>query len=115
MKTSVKRVYDYTETAGRSAILVDRLWPRGINKEKLKGVVWLKILTPSSELRSWFHQDKVARHDIFSKKYLAELEANKGKVEIALSDLGEHLTLLTAVKDIECSHIPTLQTFLKKL
>lgn len=112
MKTQVERVYDIS-TIPKNAVLVDRLWPRGISKEKLHGVPWLKELTPSRELLKWFHEDREKRWEKFSEKYCAELQENSEEVRAALKTCHNKMVLLTAVKDIEKSHIPTLQKYLE--
>lgn len=53
----IKRVYDDPDAADGYRVLVDRLWPRGMKKERLKYDVWEKDITPSPELRRWFHED----------------------------------------------------------
>ena len=113
MQITVKRVYDTAEKNDGFRILVDRLWPRGVSKEEAKIDRWLKEIAPSSELRSWFHTNKDQRFEVFSKKYrqeLSELPLN------ALAELKDKdiVTLVTAVKDVEQSHIPTLKAFLEK-
>ena len=107
----VKRVYDKAEKFDGKRVLVDRLWPRGVSKKKAKIDIWAKELTPSNELREWFHDDREKRFAEFSKRYSVEL---RGKVEDAkeISKLQRY-TLITAVKDLEHSHIPTLVKFLE--
>src|SRR3546814_16697497 len=56
-------------------ILVDRLWPRGLSKEKLGDVAWVRDVAPSDALRKWFGHDP-AKWDGFRKRYFAELDAN---------------------------------------
>lgn len=53
----IKRVYEEPDATDGYRVLVDRLWPRGIKKEHLKYDVWEKDITPSPELRKWFHED----------------------------------------------------------
>ncbi|HOB26063.1 MAG TPA: DUF488 family protein, partial [Bacilli bacterium] len=54
MKTIIKRVYDFNGDNNSIKVLVDRIWPRGIKKEKLNVDIWAKELAPSNELRKWF-------------------------------------------------------------
>jgi len=78
----IKRVYvESSEDDGRR-ILVDRLWPRGLTKEKAKVDLWLKDIAPSNELRKWFGHDP-QRWPEFKRRYAEELRA-----------LGEPLALL---------------------
>ncbi len=114
MKIEVKRIYDAKHTKDGTRILVDRLWPRGIAKNDAKLDLWLKELTPSNELRKWFHTDKEGRYKEFTKKYRSELGQNKDKI-ISVLPKSKKITLITSVKDVHSSHIPTLKTFLEKM
>ena len=71
----IKRIYeDYSKTDGYR-ILIDRLWPRGISKERAKIDLWIKEIAPSHDLRKWYsHNSEKAKQ--FQKKYIAELEGN---------------------------------------
>ncbi|MEU2022774.1 DUF488 family protein [Streptomyces sp. NPDC016469] len=114
----VRRVYDGVEEGDGTRVLVDRLWPRGVSKEKAAIDRWLKDLTPSDELRSWYHEDRSAtRYDTFVERYRAELS---GPAEAAAVDElaglvreGGPVTLVTAVKDVEHSHVPVLADHLE--
>ena len=72
----LKRVYDPPEKEDGARVLVDRLWPRGLRKEKAALALWLKDVAPSAELRQWFGHDP-ARFPEFSRRYRLELEANE--------------------------------------
>ena len=110
------RVYDYQPPL--PAVLVDRLWPRGISKVRLAGVEWAKDVTPSTGLRQWFHQDPAARYDEFCQRYRAELAQPEIQPALqALRDLHQQhgsLILLTAAKDVAHSHLPVLQAVLEQ-
>ncbi|NEC69611.1 DUF488 family protein [Streptomyces sp. SID9727] len=70
----VRRVYDGVEEGDGTRVLVDRLWPRGVSREKAAIDRWLKDLTPSDELRTWYHEDRSGtRYDAFVERYRAEL------------------------------------------
>lgn len=70
----VRRVYEPKEDGDGTRVLVDRLWPRGESREKAAIDKWLKDITPSNELRDWYHQDRTAtRYDAFVERYRAEL------------------------------------------
>lgn len=72
MATAIKRVYEAVSRADGARVLVDRLWPRGLSKERAQIDEWLRDLAPSDDLRRWYH----ARPDhwlTFRKKYLKEL------------------------------------------
>jgi uncharacterized protein YeaO (DUF488 family) len=81
MKLNIKRVYDAADTTDGKRILVDRLWPRGLTKEKAKVDLWLKEIAPSSGLRKWFGHDP-EKWDEFKKRYSKELQENKETVSI---------------------------------
>ncbi|GIG71120.1 DUF488 domain-containing protein [Phytomonospora endophytica] len=107
----VRRVYDDPAFDDGVRVLVDRLWPRGLSKDRAHIDRWPKELTPSTELRRWYHEAPADRHGEFVGRYRAELDAD-GLAE-PLRDLREAaakgtVTLLTAVKDIEASHVPVL-------
>jgi len=114
MIISVKRAYDAPKKSDGLRVLVDRLWPRGVTKAKAQIDLWAKNVAPSTALRTWFHGDPEERYGAFTKKYRAELAANKAEIR-ALLKTHATATLVTAVKDIEHSHIPTLKKFLSSL
>jgi uncharacterized protein YeaO (DUF488 family) len=72
----IKRVYKSAEENDGYRILVDRLWPRGISKEKAKLDIWIKDIAPSNNLRKWFNHDPT-RWDEFQNKYKEELRDKK--------------------------------------
>ena len=79
-------------------------------------IAWPKEITPSNELRSWFHEDPDKRFKDFEKKYKAELQAQKAVVRNSVKPYKtKKVMLVTAVKDMQHSHIPTLISFLGKL
>lgn len=110
---NIKRIYDSPSESDGRRILVDRLWPRGVSKENARIDEWYKDLTPSTELRKWFHEDVKKRFDEFEKKYQKELDESEPAQELKQEIKEKHTTLVTSVKDIEHSHIPTLIAFLQ--
>ena len=80
MKIQIKRAYDNPSENDGYRILVDRLWPRGISKEKAKIDYWAKALAPSNELRRWYGHDP-EKWSEFKSRYFAELDANPGSVK----------------------------------
>lgn len=72
---AIKRVYEEPKESDGTRILVDRLWPRGLTKEKARVDVWLKDAAPSNELRKWFGHDP-AKWAEFQKRYVAELKTH---------------------------------------
>jgi uncharacterized protein YeaO (DUF488 family) len=115
MAIKTKRIYEPAEKADGNRLLADRLWPRGISKQQAEITFWAKDLTPTDELRKWVHADKEKRWKEFEKKYAAELEQNKAGIKALLAGFKGDITLVTAVKEIEHSHIPTLVSFLRKI
>ena len=112
---TIKRVYEpYNEDDG-IRVLVDRLWPRGISKEKAKIDYWMKNLAPSNELRKWFGHDP-EKFAEFQKAYLKELQNPDLAPEIAkMLELGkkEKITLLYGKKDTMHNQAVVLKKFLE--
>jgi uncharacterized protein YeaO (DUF488 family) len=108
----IKRVYDTPDKADGMRVLVDRLWPRGLRKEKAAVALWLKEIAPSTELREWFGHDP-ARWTEFGHRYRAELARNDGAVAqlASLSTLGP-MTLLYAAHDTEHNQAIVLSAYL---
>ena len=96
----VKRIYDPVEKEDGFRILVDRLWPRGLSKDKAKIDIWLKELAPSNELRKWFAHDP-AKYDDFQGRYEKELQAKKELIDKLrkLEQEEKIVTLLYSAKD----------------
>ncbi|MEV4416899.1 DUF488 family protein [Catellatospora sp. NPDC049609] len=112
----MRRVYDEPSPDDGRRVLVDRLWPRGLAKEQAKVDDWPKDLTPSSELRRWYHEAPDERHAEFVTRYEAELAAPAAQQ--ALHGLRAAVrqgpvTLLTAVKEIPHSHVEVLARHLR--
>lgn len=102
MTVAIKRVYDPASRGDGSRVLVDRLWPRGLTKEKAALDEWLRDLAPSDELRHWYHA-RPEQWDSFRKKYLKELsrpDCQEGLGRLyELSLKKKPLTLLFASKN----------------
>ncbi len=79
MKLKIRRVYEKPSEDDGKRILVDRLWPRGLTKEKAAVDLWLKEIAPGTELRKWFGHDP-AKWKEFQKRYHQELKKNKEQV-----------------------------------
>jgi uncharacterized protein YeaO (DUF488 family) len=73
---NTKRVYDKPAKSDGFRVLVDRLWPRGLTKEKARVDLWMKEIGPSDELRKWFHHESPDWPE-FKKRYLTELKEKK--------------------------------------
>ncbi|GGU56430.1 DUF488 domain-containing protein [Streptomyces daghestanicus] len=114
MTVRVRRVYDPPEPDGGPRVLVDRLWPRGLKKEAAHVDEWPKALTPSTELRRWYHAGEGSFEE-FARRYEAELTAPEAAE--ALDGVRERaragtVTLLTAAKDVDHSHAAVLARLL---
>ena len=72
----LKRAYEPADASDGFRIYIDRLWPRGLSHETFHYDLWDKDIAPSTELREWFHADATDRWPEFSRKYMAELDAN---------------------------------------
>ncbi|MEZ7695718.1 DUF488 domain-containing protein [Prevotella jejuni] len=109
----IKRAYAPVEDTDGYRILVDRLWPRGISKEKAKIDLWLKSVAPSNDLRKWFGHDP-ERFPEFSKRYQAELEES-GALDELRATIKDHpnTTLLFAAHDEEHNNAVVLQHLLE--
>ncbi len=108
----IKRVYDPPGADDGLRILIDRLWPRGLAKSKLKLDAWPKHLSPSSGLRKWYQHDP-EKFAEFRKRYVAELKAQgEGLDELRAAIKGETVTLLTATKELDLSHATVLRDLL---
>jgi uncharacterized protein YeaO (DUF488 family) len=112
MKLKIKRVYEKPEKADGTRILVDRLWPRGLSKEKAAVDLWLKEIAPSTELRKWFGHDP-QKWDEFQKRYRAELKANEEAVQRLRDEMKKGMvTLVYGAKDEEHNDAVVLKEFL---
>lgn len=115
MKIKVKRVYDKAEKGDGVRLLADRLWPRGLKKDKAAIDGWIKELTPSAGLRKWFHANPKERGTAFKKRYRAELKKQRPSISRFQSKYKyDTVTLVTSVKDVDRSHIPVLLATLRK-
>ncbi|MFD1936558.1 MULTISPECIES: DUF488 domain-containing protein [Nonomuraea] len=111
----VRRVYEAPEQADGARVLVDRIWPRGMTKEKAHLDEWCKQVAPSTELRKWYGHDP-ERFAEFSLRYRAELEDPQRAAALEhLRDLakGRTLTLLTATRHPDISEAEVLAELLR--
>lgn len=109
-----KRVYEKEAKTDGCRVLVDRLWPRGVKKESLHYDLWEKDVTPSSDLRKWYHEDLAGHWSEFAKKYRKELEKSDAvKAFLEKIKTEKTVTLLYAAKDETQNHALILQKFLE--
>jgi uncharacterized protein YeaO (DUF488 family) len=112
LNVKAKRVYDDPGPADGMRILVDRLWPRGLTKERAHVDLWLRDIAPSTELRKRFAHDP-RRWNEFSKLYLEELRDN-ALVEVLRSHAQRGaVTLLYAARDVDHNEAVVLLEVLK--
>ncbi|MBJ6750144.1 DUF488 domain-containing protein [Geomonas anaerohicana] len=109
----LKRIYDEAAAQDGVRVLVDRLWPRGISKDKAHLDRWEKELAPSDELRHWFGHDPEKWQE-FRARYRKELEGQGTLIEeLAALAAGKTLTLLYAAKDEEHNNAVVLKEILE--
>src|SRR3546814_741136 len=109
-----KRAYLPPDVEDGTRTLVDRLWPRGLSKEKLGDVAWVRDVAPSDALRKWFGHDP-AKWDGFRKRYFAELDANPDGVAAlrkAMAPKGRN-TLLFGTREEEHNNAVALCEYLR--
>lgn len=113
-KIHLKRVYDEPSPDDGLRVLVERLWPRGLSKERAKVDVWLKAIAPTTELRNWFHHDP-EKWDEFCEKYHSEMEKNVVAVEeLERLIAAGKVTLVYAARDQEHNGAFALKEFLER-
>ena len=110
---TIKRIYDEPGDSDGFRILVDRLWARGMTKEKAKVDLWLKDVAPSTELRKWFAHDP-ARWTEFQTRYREELRANKEQFSLLKQEASKGpVTLVYGAKDQQHNEAVILQELLR--
>lgn len=115
-EVQVRRVYEAPSRQDGARVLVDRIWPRGLSKEKAALDEWCKGVAPSTELRKWYAHDP-ERFAEFGRRYRAELkDPDRADALAHLRDLAKKrkLTLLTATKQADISEAVVLADLLKK-
>lgn len=111
-----KRIHDAPSDDDGLRVLVDRLWPRGVSKEKAALDSWPKQVTPSTELRKAVHAEEIS-WESFETSYRKELEADDAQAaleELRLAAEDGTVTLLTAVKDPTGAHVGVLLRVLQQ-
>jgi len=109
----IKRIYEPVDSDDGRRVLVDRIWPRGISRERAALDAWMPDVAPSNELRAWFAHDP-DRWDEFQARYRVELARNPHLDELAaLADRGP-LTLLYSARDTDHNQAVALAAVLKR-
>jgi len=110
-----RRLYDPEEPGEGIRVLVDRLWPRGISKEKAGWDKWVRDAAPSDQLRKWYNHDP-AKWEEFKQLYENELADKQVLLKELLRLESEHetLTLLYSSKEKEINNAIALKEFLVK-
>ncbi|WP_396019986.1 DUF488 domain-containing protein [Bifidobacterium asteroides] len=113
-QVDIKRIYEQAADEDGVRILVDRLWPRGVSKERAALSGWLKDVAPSPDLRRWWHHDP-DRFEDFARRYCIELDDNPA-LEDLLSIAREHdrTTLVYAAKDPAVNHALILRDYVRQ-
>ena len=109
-----RRIYEPVEPEDGFRILVDRLWPRELKRENAAFDEWLKNISPSNELRTWYGH-RPERWTEFEERYQGELtspEAVRERERLREIAASGTLTLLTATPAIETSHLAVLRKLL---
>ncbi len=114
LSVTLKRVYDEPAASDGTRVLVERLWPRGISKERAHIDLWLKDVAPSTGLRKWFNHDP-QKFPEFRRRYETELKSEAAQEALArLREIAEegHLTPVFAARDVDCSNAVVLRDLL---
>jgi uncharacterized protein YeaO (DUF488 family) len=111
----LKRAYDPAEPTDGFRVLVDRLWPRGVSKEKAHIDVWLRDIAPSTELRKWFGHDPQKWRE-FQRRYGAELKTKTPLLKKLLADAaGRDITLVYASREQQYNNVTVLKEVLQEV
>lgn len=118
MELRRKRAYDTAEASDGFRVLVDRLWPRGVSKERAAIDLWAKGTAPSPELRREWHAAADSEWDVYADRYRAQLAGESAPALQALADeLRQHpvVTLVYAAHDPMHNHAVVLEEALQRL
>ncbi len=114
VSVALKRAYDEPAASDGTRVLVERLWPRGLSKERAHIDLWLKDVAPSTELRQWFHHEP-EKFAEFRRRYEAELKSQDGQEALAkLYEMARQgkVTLVFAARDVDHSNAAVLRDLL---
>ncbi len=116
MAVALKRAYEKPSLSDGTRVLVDRLWPRGLSKEKARIDLWLRELAPSKELGRWFHT-RPAQWPMFRKKYLRELNNPEAREPLEklyeLADKRKNVTLVFSSRNADHNNAVVLKELLE--
>ncbi|GAB2852519.1 DUF488 domain-containing protein [Actinoallomurus bryophytorum] len=113
MTVLIRRVYEHADPADGFRVYVDRLWPRGLSRERAAIDLWLKDIGPSAGLREWF--DRADRFAEFSARYTAELDHDPAVGELVrIARANPVVTLLYRARSTERNHAAVLAAFLNR-
>ena len=111
---NVKRVYEPTSKTDGFRVLVDRVWPRGVTKQRANVDLWLKSVAPSTQLRKWFDHDP-RKWSEFKNRYFAELDAGPpGLDELVSRATASAVTLIFSARNEEYNQAVALREYLRK-
>jgi uncharacterized protein YeaO (DUF488 family) len=112
----IRRIYDPEEAGERYKVLIDRLWPRGISKEKAGWNEWMKEISPSHELRKWYNHDP-AKWTEFKQRYKNELAPKQDELKRLKQLEIKHgtLILLYSSREEKYNNAVALKEFLMEM
>jgi uncharacterized protein YeaO (DUF488 family) len=109
----IKRIYDESSSDDGYRILVDRLWPRGLTKQKAKIDFWLKEIAPTDKLRKWYSHDP-KKWEQFRREYFKELDGNRESVSVIMRKKEEgNITLLFSSREEKLNNAAALKEYLE--
>ena len=114
LSIALKRAYDEPSASDGTRVLVERLWPRGISRERAHINLWLKDVAPSTELRKWFNHDP-QKFPEFRRRYETELKSETAQASLTkLCEIAKQgqLTLIFAARDLSHSNAIIIQDLL---
>ncbi len=108
----IKRIYEEPAQDDGSRILVDRLWPRGLSKDRAKVELWLKDIAPGDALRKWFAHEPEKWNE-FKSRYFQELQDKKQLVDLIVEKARSGVTLLYGAKDEKHNNAVALKEYIE--
>jgi uncharacterized protein YeaO (DUF488 family) len=110
----IKRIYEPPAGDDGFRILVDRLWPRGMSKDRAKVDLWLKEISPSNELRKWYGHDP-AKWAEFKKRYFQEIQGRREEFDLPREKAGEGtVTFLFSSQEEKLNNAAALKEFVER-